>query len=62
MFAMSGFDEEVEEETTGCGCYSEYINGKHINILCDEHEQEYQEMQIAPLYFQKTKMRRGWDL
>ena len=40
-----------------CGCRTEKINGKFINILCDEHEDEYQEMLDAPVYFKKTKMK-----
>lgn len=40
-----------------CGCRTELLNGKHINILCDLHENEYQEMLEAPVHFKKTKMR-----
>lgn len=54
-----GNTEIVKEE---CGCYSECINGKYITILCDIHEEEYQDMHTEPLHFKKTKMRKAWDL
>ena len=48
-------DDEVFE--LPCGCRTERINGKFINILCDEHEDEYQDMLESPVHFKKTKMK-----
>jgi hypothetical protein len=45
-----------------CGCKTERINGKFLNILCEEHELEYQEMLEAPVYFKKTKMRDSREI
>lgn len=40
-----------------CGCTTEFINGKFINILCDLHDNELEELQNTPVYTKKTKMR-----
>lgn len=48
--------------TLACGCYTEIVNGKHINFLCDRHEEEYQDMLTTPIMFKKTKMREGREL
>lgn len=45
-----------------CGCRTEYVNNKHINILCDLHEEEYQELLEAPIHYKKTKMRDSREI
>jgi hypothetical protein len=45
-----------------CGCRTEVINGKSINILCDYHEQEMEDMLKTPVYFKKTKMRDSREI
>lgn len=45
-----------------CGCRTEKINGKFINILCDLHEDEYQVMLETPVHFKKTKMRDSREI
>jgi len=43
------FVSEVEGSyELSCGCKCEYINGKYINFLCDQHELEQEEMYMIP--------------
>jgi hypothetical protein len=47
----------VETKVLDCGCTIEEVNGKMVTILCEDHEEEYQDMLATPVHFKKTKMR-----
>jgi len=49
--------EEGSTFTLPCGCTTEVVNGRRINLLCEDHEEEYQGMLNEPYHFKKTKMR-----
>jgi hypothetical protein len=52
---MEAADSQAQQ--LPCGCSTEFINNKFINILCDEHEFEYQGMKSNPSQYRRTKMK-----
>lgn len=53
---------ETTEYELPCGCRGEFVAGKFINILCEEHEEEYQDMLVRPPNLKKTKMRADREI
>lgn len=50
---MENQDYELE-----CGCVSTFVNGKHIVILCDEHDEEQDMLNSRPPQFTKMRVNR----
>ncbi len=50
--------ESSEGYELACGCKCELINGKYITILCDQHEEEQEEMLYEPKHFTKFRTSR----
>lgn len=50
------------EKVLPCGCVIEEINGKHITILCEEHEEDFQNVAQFEKFTPKTKMRTDREI